>query len=184
MRKEIKRPYWYLTIRSFNLCSYKYWWLILLLFISYLILWYLFCFKQYSKNEFKCQGVEQFDNRLNAINRAIDSCCNGVEKAPSTTVPCNTSESMSGGTGYWETFHSLGNTSGTVVINYDMKTIPDQIDVYYNGNIIATTNDLVSGVGRISWYYNAAPGLPDFCKVVMRAPNSKTEWQYYIGCPE
>jgi hypothetical protein len=176
-----KQAWWYKTIRSLNYFSYRYWWLILLFFITYVIAWYLLCFRA---NEFKCNNFEQVNNRINSIEASIDDCCSCKAALQANIQPCNTSEDVSGGTGFFESFHDLGSESGKVTIRYNMLNIPDKMDVYHNDVIVASTNQLVSGTGSISWSYKAQPGEPTFCKIVMTAPQANTSWIYYIGCPQ
>ena len=183
-RISSKQAWWYKTIRSLNYFSYRYWWLILLFFITYVIAWYFFCFKTNNINEFKCNNFDQLNNRINSIETSIDDCCACKTASPANTKPCNTSEDISGGTGYFESFHELGNAPVLVTITYDMRNIPDQIDVYYNNVIVASTHKLISGTGSISWSYMAQRGEPTFCKIVMTAPQANTAWAYFIGCPQ
>ena len=64
----------------------------------------------------------------------------------SVIVACN-SDVKSGGQGQTNTLHSLGNNAGRVYVNYDMKGIPDRLDIYMNGTYVASTNQEVSGTG-------------------------------------
>ena len=93
-------------------------------------------------------------------------------------------ENMNGGKGYYEKKRSLGNSPGTVVLKYNLYDIPDKLEIFYNGNIVATTGSLTSGVGSLSWYYAAKQGEPNFCTIVITAPKSGTSWQYFIECPQ
>lgn len=59
---------------------------------------------------------------------------------------CNT-ETQSGGYGTTITTHFLGIDAGTVYINYDMYSIPDRMEVMYNGVVVAATSGNVSYTG-------------------------------------
>ena len=96
------------------------------------------------------------------------------------TTTCNTLIT-SGGQGTTYNIHQLGSTAGVVTINYDFYPIPDQMDVYYNGSIVATTGGLVSGAGTIAFNYPASG--PTSCTIKLYAPISGTAWKYNASCP-
>lgn len=89
---------------------------------------------------------------------------------------------VSGGQGTTYTTHILGSNAGVVTIDYDFYPIPDQMDVYYNGSVVASTGTLVSGQGTIAFNYPASG--PQSCIIKMTAPLSGTAWQYKAGCPK
>ena len=96
--------------------------------------------------------------------------------------PCG-QVTASGGQGTTKTRHGLGPTAGLVRITYDMYSIPDRLDCFYKGVLVASTGGLVSGAGTLSWAYAPQPGDPTWCMVVMSAPNSGTAWVYTLDCP-
>jgi hypothetical protein len=89
----------------------------------------------------------------------------------------------SGGQGVTRTRHALGHDPGLVRITFDMYSIPDRLDCFYKGVLVATTGGLVSGTGEVSWIYTPGPGDPQWCLVIVSAPQSGTAWQYTIYCP-
>ena len=102
----------------------------------------------------------------------------------SNMEPCDTKVAESGGEGYFEKNHDLGAAPGTVLIQYEMKNIPDKMDVYYDNKLVASTNNLVSKGGQLSFFYPAKQGHPRYCKVVLTAPQAGTEWMYHLACPK
>jgi hypothetical protein len=48
-----------------------------------------------------------------------------------------------------------------------MYGIPDRLDYFYKGVLVASTGGLVSGTGTLQWAYAPAPGDPSWCLVVM-----------------
>jgi hypothetical protein len=96
--------------------------------------------------------------------------------------PCGVA-TASGGKGLTRTRHGLGTTAGTVRISYEMYSIPDRLDCYYHGVLVATTGGLVSGAGELTWAYDPQDGDPSWCLVVMSAPNDGTAWTYTLSCP-
>ena len=113
---------------------------------------------------------------------AASACapCPADERPPK---PCG-QVTASGGQGVTRTRHALGLTLGLVRITYDMYGIPDRLDCFYKGVLVASTAGLVSGSGTLQWIYASVPGDPAWCLVVMSAPNSGTAWVYTINCPE
>lgn len=95
--------------------------------------------------------------------------------------PCGT-QTRSGGPGVTRTRHALGAQGGTVRITYDMLSIPDRLDCYFGGVLVATTGRPVSGVATLTWSYDPQPGDPSFCQVVVTGPNG-TVWSYTLHCP-
>jgi hypothetical protein len=112
---------------------------------------------------------------------AASACapCPADERPPK---PCGV-VTASGGQGVTRTRHALGLTSGLVRITYDMYGIPDRLDCFYKGVLVASTGGLVSGSGTLDWTYTLTPGDPTWCLVVMSAPNSGTAWIYTLNCP-
>ena len=96
--------------------------------------------------------------------------------------PCG-QVTASGGQGTTKTRHGLGPTAGLVRITYDMYSIPDRLDCFYKGVLVATTGGMVSGSATLQWAYSPQPGDPSWCLVVMSAPNSGTAWVCTLGCP-
>jgi len=96
----------------------------------------------------------------------------------STPVPCNL-QTNSGGEGVTTTVHELGATSGTFEFVYDAYGIPDQFDIYYEGNLIYTTGGAVSGSATVPVSYS---GTATSITVVVTGP-SGTAWDYVVSCP-
>lgn len=160
-----------------NKFAYRFWWLVLLLFILGVVLFYLFCSGS--------QQCDSFKTALGATNNAIENSSNCCSCAPpEDVIPCNTSTSESGGQGYHENTHWIGNYPGTIFINFDMYNQKDKMDVYYDNQLVASTNEVVSNKGTLEFYYSAQPGKPKYCRIIMTAPESGTAWEYLLSCPE
>lgn len=76
---------------------------------------------------------------------AASACapCPADERQPK---PCG-QVTASGGQGVTRTRHALGPAPGLVRITYDMYSIPDRLDCFYKGVLVASTGGLVSGSG-------------------------------------
>lgn len=109
------------------------------------------------------------------------------------TQPCN-SENESGGEGITKTKHHLGDQNGMVYINFNMQNVPDKLEVYYEGNLTASTREIPGNMngfvgesigssccGTISFSYEK--NNDDFCEVVVSG-NDYTAWSYSISCPK
>ncbi len=114
-----------------------------------------------------------------ALDQTECAACPLDERPPK---PCG-QVTASGGQGTTRTRHALGPTPGQVRITYDMYGIPDRLDCFYKGVLVASTGGLVSGTETLQWAYAPAPGDPAVCLIVMSAPNSGTAWVYTINCP-
>ena len=108
-----------------------------------------------------------------------DLTCPVDERPP---APCGVVVT-SGGQGVTRTRHALGALPGQVTITYQMAIIPDRLDCWYRGVLVATTGGLVSGNGVLTWGYAPEPGGPDWCLVIVSAPAAGTGWSYSITCP-
>lgn len=105
---------------------------------------------------------------------------------------CN-SKTKSGGEGVTTTKHMLGNKAGQVEIRYDMQSIPDKMEVFYENNLIVSTYDIKGNInGFVGDDLNTGccgvlrfkfvPNQDDFCEIVITGSNS-TAWSYLISCP-
>jgi len=104
-----------------------------------------------------------------------------VTQPPPGMLPCNV-DAASGGEGVTRNRHYLGSKPGPVTILYNMRQIPDQMNVYYRGRLVATTNQPVSYNGRLSFDYQPEAG--DYSVVIeVVGPRSGTEWNYRVECP-
>ncbi len=95
--------------------------------------------------------------------------------------PCGAT-TASGGPGVTRTRHGLGPNAGIVQIDYEMFSIPDRLDCYYQGVLVATTGGPVSNAGTLTWSYAPGPGDPQWCLVIMTGPQG-TAWTYSLHCP-
>jgi hypothetical protein len=162
---------------------YKYWGFYYILFflllglLIYALLW--------------TPDLSRYTKTINDLNTQLEDCNNRqpiniVDTATTivdNTINCDATV-QSGGTGQTNTQHELGTRSGTVVIKYDMKTLPDEINVYYDNSLVASSNGLVSETNALQFKYTAIAGKPTYCIVKISAPYDNTEWNYLLNCPQ
>ena len=95
------------------------------------------------------------------------------------TQQCNDA-TVSGGPGVTVTAHELGQTGGSFLVEWNMYSVPDQLDVSYQGVQIFTTGGPVSGTG--SAMINYGPGASTQVVVTGTGPTG-TLWDYTVHCP-
>jgi hypothetical protein len=100
---------------------------------------------------------------------------------PPNTLQCGQTNDTGGGA-YTEKLHEMGSKAGQVTVSYDMYGYPDRIDVYYQNQLLATSNGFVSNRGALNFYYTPVGGVTQI-KVVMSSESSGTNWEYLVNCP-
>ncbi len=100
---------------------------------------------------------------------------------PPNTIQCGVQNDTGGGR-YTEKFHELGTVTGTVKIDYDMYSAPDRMDVYYQNQLLATTNGEVMNKGSLSFSYRPVNGVTQI-KVVITNTAGNSNWEYMVNCP-
>ena len=113
----------------------------------------------------------RFNKTIDNLNQQLIDCKNSQNIIDTTKkekidnyIQCN-AVVKSGGQGETITQHDLGNKSGNVLINYDLYSIPDKIEVYYENNLVASTFGYINGSGTIQFFYTAEKGKPTYCTV-------------------
>jgi len=129
-----------------------------------------------------------YTNTINDLNNQLQDCNNKPIKSEppdkiDNTINCDATAN-SGGKGETTTQHNLGKSSGTVVIECDMLDFPDEINVYYDNVLVASSNGLVSGKNSVQFKYTAVAGKPTYCIVQISAPVENTAWSYTLNCPQ
>lgn len=90
----------------------------------------------------------------------------------------------SGGQGLNQAFAvDMKQTNGTFSTSWEMFRIPDQLDVYYEGENIFSTNGLVSGPGQELITFGSSSSSSTVITAVLNAPEDGTEWTLAVACP-
>lgn len=90
-----------------------------------------------------------------------------------------------GSSGVDERTYDLGPTAGTVVVEYEMYTIPDEMELIYDSVVVDETDGEVSDSGTLEFEYD--PGEEDPTEVTVRVTGNTdggTAWDYVIYCPD
>ncbi len=98
------------------------------------------------------------------------------------TTQCPTNQ-RSGGQGFTSFTVELFKTTGKITVSYDMYTIPDELNIYYEGTKIFTTGGLVSGARTLAVSYGSATSKTTFVTVEVNAPTVNTQWTVSVSCP-
>lgn len=107
--------------------------------------------------------------------------CPGEKGSEDDPRPCSDQGAVkSGGAGVTDTFVDMGDVSGKVGIRYQMYEIPDKLDVFQGGTLVATTGGPVTGDHWLYFAYDPAKG-----KVIqIRVTGSgATSWSFLHTCP-
>lgn len=96
-------------------------------------------------------------------------------------VACDESFSYNGNEGTFSFPISFGTAIGSCGISYNSFTIPDQFEIFWDGNLVATTGGAVSGTGNLT--FDKTTALPTTATVVVTATNSGTAWSMTGICP-
>ncbi|SEL28601.1 PKD domain-containing protein [Paenibacillus sp. OK003] len=101
---------------------------------------------------------------------------------PANTLQCGKLND-SGGGAYTEKLHEMGNSSGRVVITYNMYGVADRMDVYYQNQLLASTNMEVSNGGSLQFQYSPVGGVTQIKVVMSSSSGSGSSWEYLVNCP-
>jgi hypothetical protein len=180
-----------------NWFAFTYWWFVWLFFILGMILIYWLCNKS---EQTKCPD---YSSKINLIDKNLDSCCNcytnliqdtiAIDEDTLTAVYNCDDEARSGGDGITTNKHTIGKKSGIIHLNFDMQNVPDKLEVYYEGKLVASTTQIPgnengyvggeNGAGCCSQLsFNYVFNKEDFCIVVVSG-GTDTSWTYTLGCP-
>jgi hypothetical protein len=209
--KALNRKWWFRSIRERNYFGYRYWWFnyFLLLLVTVLFLWMMRSLQPIAEN---CDEERRIDEVMLSINAHLYDCCNCFELPSVDSVsnsipdsvmsPCNEKQA-SGGEGITENNIMLGTASGIVDILFDTENIPDKIDVFYEGKLIASTRQISgsrggfvggiwgNGTGSLSFNYQFNKNDYVTVRVIggdqsldpSMSVSGSTAWNYIIQCP-
>jgi hypothetical protein len=121
--------------------------------------------------------IKEYEEEIERKKKEIDDT--KVEVKPCASKKANGTNQVS------IDYYELGDQSGIVSVPYEMYSAKDMMEVYYDGQLVGSTNGLVSGNGTISWNYTAKKGSPtQFMVKLIPGPDPATEWKYDLICPQ
>lgn len=105
-----------------------------------------------------------------------------AQSTPTTTtlpgMPCN-QQTVSGTSAIVTNTHQLGRTSGTFSFQWDAQQLPDQFEVFYQGQRLFNSGS-VTGAGSTLIPYS---GSSSAVTVTVTAMSERVLWTYIVGCP-
>jgi len=149
----------------------------------------IFCRIEYYKQKEIITAVEKerriLENRINKTRPSIAEC--DVQKAFE-------------GDNREQTFtYILGNNSGLVFIEYNMFRVPDRMEVIFNGELVAETNDdftgtpfellnkkgfgAMEGVLTFNYLYDSKNLNELTIRIIPNQKVPTTKWEFKIDCP-
>jgi hypothetical protein len=105
---------------------------------------------------------------------------------PLTGAPCGNPQGQVGGAGTFAFDHNLGQTSGTVHLEWDAFTMADQFEILYQGVVLFSTfnpgdgTPFVTGTGSTDTPFG--PGTSTTIVIRVTTGTGSTQWEYEVGC--
>ena len=78
---------------------------------------------------------------------------------------------------------NLGSRGGLVTLEYNTVRVPDRIEVWYRGQLVAATPGMVSGRGHLQFFFTPVLNDPYVEVVVISNRMFRTRWGYRVNCP-
>jgi hypothetical protein len=174
-------------------------WLKRLFWILFL-LGLFFSFTKYGKQLICSIQRYYYDNNRLSLEKEGKRLEGIIERTRPKKSECGSQIDFNGASLPQQYIYTLGTTSGDVEINYDMFTVPDRIEVSYNGKAVAQTKDVflreeyknwgnkgfADSSGRLVFHYNYQPNeLHELTIRVIPNPDvSTTKWKFNVKCPQ
>jgi hypothetical protein len=185
-------------------CLVKFWkWLKWLLIILFLI-WFLYAFTQFGQKITCYYRLWNSEREFLNIKEDADSLQSKLERIKPVVQPCQ-SIAFDGDNQPRSFTYNLGKKSGWVIISYDMRTIPDRMEVYYNGELAGETKDelgfldvgngqiidfsklkgFATKLGAIRFYYEYNKNSPTeiLVRIIPNQQYTSTKWNFDMKCP-
>lgn len=177
--------------------------------LYYLLLLILFLLFLYRCTEFgrlvKCKiQLISMEKEMKRIKAEQDTILQYIELTKERVKVCGQPVTQKGKNIVYQEFYDLGKRNGLVEINYNVYTIPDRIEVIYNGEIVAQTSnnsfksweqyDFLNLInlgyaqfdGTLSFDYKYEAKKPTYIliRVIPHQEITTTEWTYTVNCPK
>jgi hypothetical protein len=159
----------------------------LLLIIA--LLYFLFKFTEWGK-QIMCR-IEKWclEKELTELQNDITRMEDIIQKTRPLASQCGGSEEYKGTNQEQIYTYTLGQTSGNVMIPYQMFKIPDRMEVMFNGKLVAETegeNGFASGSDTLLFQYAFNPNeLHELTiRIIPNQEYATTEWKFNVICPK
>lgn len=169
-------------------------WLLILL-----LLWWFLTVTRFGQN-IVCGMIKWYYNyQTSEIQKEDKRLTDIIELTKPVRSQCGTQVDFDGDNQERSYTYTLGPISGEVLIEYDMYDIPDRMEIMFNGQLVAETNEesmapeykklegkgFASNKGVLKFNYIFKPNELHELTIRM-VPNqevSTTKWQFKVTCP-
>ena len=124
---------------------------------------------------------------------------NRINKTRPSIAECDVQKAFEGDNKEQTFTYILGNNSGSVFIEYNMFTVPDRMEVIFNGELVAETNDdftgtpfemlnkkgfgAMEGVLTFNYLYDSKILNELTIRIIPNQKVPTTKWEFKIDCP-
>jgi hypothetical protein len=162
-------------------------WLLWLIIIAALLYWL------FNATEWGQQMICRYQNwklkrELSKVQEERRKLEETVEKTRPPASQCGGREVFKGTNQQQNFTYTLGQTSGDVLIAYEMFKVPDRMEVMFNGKLVAETEGefgFASGADTLVFPYIFKPNeLHELTiRIIPNQEQATTEWQFNVICP-
>jgi hypothetical protein len=178
--------------------------IIRILLIILFLIWFLYAFTQFGQKITCYYRLWNSEREFLNIKEDADSLQSKLERIKPVVQPCQ-SIAFDGDNQPRSFTYNLGKKSGWVIISYDMRTIPDRMEVYYNGELAGETKDelgfldvgngqiidfsklkgFATKLGAIRFYYEYNKNSPTeiLVRIIPNQQYTSTKWNFDMKCP-
>jgi Zn-dependent metalloprotease len=108
--------------------------------------------------------------------------CEGYTEFYLDSIPCDTTVSSAGQIITYITVN-VGKDTGQVNVDCYPFDVADQIDIYYDDSLVATTNGLTNRDTTLTFYFYPHTAGPYFYTIRVYSPGDQ-RWEIFARCPE
>jgi hypothetical protein len=174
------------------------WLLRLLFFILFLLLIYKFTeFGRQTICYFKTKSIER---KIAAVILERQKLQNIINQTRPNVAQCGSQQQFEGANIEQTFTYTLGKESGPVTVSYEMFVVPDRLEVMFNGQLVASTNDWLmsndyklfegrgfsdsTGVLIYDYRYNPKEASELTIRVIPNPNVPTTKWEFNVECPQ
>lgn len=130
-------------------------------------------------HEFVDSYVDPFRTRIR--NHVVDAA--NVIKLNPKCSDCGAPINSAGSTGTHEFVKTIGTGRQTVTVNFEAYSIPDKLEIFAGGKVLAATNGFVQGLHQLVFTFDsAALGTTQITARVTGNSDTNTQWKLCLDC--
>lgn len=171
------------------------WMLLLLLLLLYLL---AKC-SQAGRNIYCKIDNWRIEQKINKVKGEIDTLEQRINQTEPEAAPCGGQINHEGKNQYWDQRFNIGTQDGMINIGFNAKTMPDRLEVIYDGKLVAETNSNtiegypeLNGKGfqqdstilRFNYKYSKNKPTELLLRVIPNKNEPRTVWFIDLSCPQ